>query len=230
MSDETRKTPRPLLAALFLLPAVQTAVCVYWGWHTAITYPALKLLMIVLPVAIWLALGLSKAEVGRRVGWSRPNLARGLAVGLLMGGVILAGYYLLLRGRLDPAPVVAKARALGVLNHYGAMAVFISLGNALFEEYYWRGFLTGELRAWTGRAAVVCLIGGGMFGVHHVFAMLALFPPGEVAAFTAGTVVAGAVWTWMRVRGVSIWDCYVSHVLADLSIMWIGHDLIRGAG
>jgi len=230
MNDQVGKVPRPLLAAMLLLPAVQTAVGVYWGWHTPITYPAMKAMMIALPIVIWVAIRRPRAEVLRRVGWSRPNLLRGLAMGAAMGGVILAGYYLVMPGRLDPGPVVAKARALGVLDHYWAMAVFISLGNALFEEYYWRGFLVGEVRAWTGRAVVVCGICGGMFGLHHVFAMLPLFPAGWVAVFTAGTMVAGAAWAWMRVRGWSIWDCYVSHVLADLSIMWIGHDLIRGAG
>ena len=69
-----------------------------------------------------------------------------------------------------------------------------------------------------------------MFGLHHVFAMLPLFPVGWVAVFTAGTMAAGAAWAWMRVRGWSIWDCYVSHILADLSIMWVGYELIRGAG
>lgn len=229
MGEEVRKVPRPLLAAMFLLPAVQTAVAVHWGWHTPITYPAMKVLMIVLPVVVWLALRRSRRQIFDLAGLKRTHLAAGLVMGVAMSAVILAGYYLVLRGRLDPAPIVAKLQELGLTDHYWRMAVFVALGNSLFEEYYWRAFLVGEVRAWTSSPAAVCLICGVLFGLHHVFAMAQIFPAGWVAFFVVGTMVAGGVWSWMRVRGVSIWDCYVSHVLADFSIMWIGWDMISGA-
>ncbi len=106
------------------------------------------------------------------------------------------------------------------------MAVFISLANSLFEEYYWRAFLVSELRVWLGSAPLVCIVAGVLFGLHHAFAMGPLFDWPVLVLCVGGTMAAGAVWTWMRVRGNSILDCYVSHVLADLAIMWIGWDLL----
>ena len=76
-----RRIPVWLLAAFMLLPAAQTAVSVYWEWHTAITYPALKLLMVVSPIAVWLTFRRSGAEVRRLVGLKRTSLLPGLAVG-----------------------------------------------------------------------------------------------------------------------------------------------------
>jgi len=68
-----------------------------------------------------------------------------------------------------------------------------------------------------------------MFGLHHVAAMMSLFDVQKLTLFVAGTMLAGGVWAWMRLRGQSIWDCYISHVMADMAIMWIGYDLILKA-
>ena len=74
---------------------------------------------------------------------------------------------------------------------------------------------------------IVLIAGGVLFGLHHIFALAPLFPWPLAAAFTVGTMLAGAVWSLMRIRGLSLWDCYVSHILADLAIMWIGWDLMQ---
>ena len=229
MDHPVKRIPLIPLVAIGLLPAAQTGVSVYWEWHTAITYPAFKVLMIAAPIVAWLWARRSGREVRDLVGLKRPNFPIALAVGALMSAVILTGYYFVLRPSLDPAPILAKVRSLGVLKHYWVMAGFISLWHSLFEEYFWRGFIIGELRGWISRGWVTCVVGGAVFGIHHIFALEALFDWPVVALATLGTMVAGAVWSYMRVRGYSIWDCYISHVLADLSIMWIGYDLIMRA-
>ncbi len=224
-----KRIPLILLVAVGLLPGVQTAVSVYWQWHTPITYPAFKILMIAVPIAVWLWARRGRREVCELVGLKRPNLPVGIAVGLLMSAIILCGYYLFLRPTLDPGPVLAKVRSLGVLKYYWVMAVFISLLHSLFEEYYWRGFVLGELAGWVSRGWTTCLVAGALFGIHHIFALGSLFDWPVVVLATLGTMLAGATWSWMRLRGYSIWDCYVSHVLADLSVMWVGYDLITRA-
>ncbi len=167
-----KKTSLPLLAIFCLLPGLQTAVAVYWGWQTAITYPLLKVVMIAIPVIVWLQVRRGGAPIAERIGWKRTNLRAGLSVGIVMGGVILAGYYGLLREVIDPGPVLAKVRSLGLVEYYWHMSIFICLGNALFEEYYWRAFLIGELRSYLRSKPVLCIVAGGLFGVHHLFAML----------------------------------------------------------
>ena len=224
-----KRAPLALLGPMLLLPAVQTAVAVHWQWHPAVSYPGLKALMIALPILIWLSLRRSRAQVWATTGLKRTNLRAGLLVGGLMAGVILAGYYAVFRPTIDPAPLLAKVRSLGLGEHYWAMSLVVSLWNSLFEEYYWRAFLVGELRLWTTSTAAVVAVAGAMFGLHHVFAMLSVFELPLVCLFAAGTALAGAVWAWMRLRGVSIFDCYLSHILADLAIMWIGYDLILRA-
>jgi len=184
--------------------------------------------MIAVPVIVWLVSGRSRVEIRERTGWKRTSLLPGLLSGAFIGAVVLAAYYLVLRPCVDPIPLTMKVESLGLIDYYWAMALVISLSNSLFEEYYWRAFLVSELGDWTRRKWLICLAGGGAFGLHHVFALLSSLDVLLLTLCVAGTMLAGGMWTWMRVRGYSVLDCYVSHVLADLSVMWIGYDLIKG--
>ena len=225
MKPGHRRTPILLLVVVCLLPAVQTAVSVYWQWHPSVTYPILKLLMIATPVLVWLLSGRTAKEAKELVGWKRTNFLPGLVAGGLMAGVILGAYYAVFRSRLDPAPVTGKIRSLGVLEYYWAMALVIALWNSLYEEYYWRGFILGEFRTRTDTLWGPCLLGGALFGIHHIFALLPAFELPVTVMCVLATMVAGGVWSWMRLRGNSILDCYLSHVLANIAVAWIGYDL-----
>jgi len=197
--------------------------------YPAVTYPLMKVVMIILPLAIWRGRRLAVRDVAARIGLARPRLLRGVGIGLAMAAIIVGGYVLLLRGRVDGAGIARKTTSLGLREYYWAMAVVISLANAAFEEYYWRGFLLSELRPWTGWSWRLTVLAGALFGVHHVFALAPLLAWPLAAGCTAITMVAGGVWAWMRVRGWSLVDCYLSHVLADLAIMGVGWDLLQQA-
>jgi len=229
MNAQARKLSLPLLIAMCLLPATQTLIAVYWEIAPAVTYPGLKALMIVLAVALLASYRLGKSGLCELAGLKKTNALPGLVTGVLLAGGILTGYYACFAGRIEPGLIVAKVESLGLLKHYWAMAIVMSLWNSLFEEFYWRVFILSQLRSRLGSPLAICLVGAFAFGLHHIFALLPLFDWPFVGLFTLGTMAAGGVWTAMRVRGYSIWDCYVSHILADLAIFWAGHDLILRA-
>lgn len=221
-----------ILAGLCLLPAIQTAVAVHFEIWPEITYPLLKAMILLAPLIVWKLTGRERGELFVDVGLTRPSHWRGLLAGGLFAAVIVGGYFLALAGRIDAGPVAAKVAALGIgepLRYWGA-AAFISLGNSAIEEYYWRGFLVSQFRRWIAGTGALCLVGGGLFGLHHIFAMASSFPPGVVVLGVAGTVAAGGAWTWLRLRGWSLWDLYLCHVLADLAVFFVGWDLIRPRG
>ena len=199
-------------------------------WWPKVTYPAMKCLMIAAPFLVWRWCRRRRREVLERVGWKRPNVLVGLGAGALMGGIILGGYYGLFRRMVDAEGLVEKIEGLGLTDDYWLMAVFVSLGNALFEEYYWRGFLVSELGERLRRRWAVVFVAGGLFGLHHIFALTWLGEAWMVGLAVLATMVAGAGWAYLRASGRSIIDCYVSHILADLAIMWIGWDILCRAG
>lgn len=227
---QTKRLDPLLLVGLCLLPGLQTAVTIYLALWTPVTYPLLKAAIVAAPLLVWKFSGRRWRRLARDIGFTLPSVWRGLAGGAVFAGVILVGYYAVLVRYLDAGPMVAKARSLGILEGYWLAAAFISLGNSLMEEYFWRAFATDELRRRLGRRWQVCLAAGGLFGVHHAFALASAFPAWMVVLGTAGAAAAGAAWTFLRLRGWSIWDCYISHVAADLAIFWIGWDLIQKAG
>ncbi len=229
INQAAKRTSLPLLALFCLLPAIQTAVSVHLQWHTNFTYPAFKLLMVALPITVWWLSGLSLTEVYRVCGCRRTRMLAGLALGLLMAGAIVGAYYGLLRSRIDPTGILSKVRSLELLDYYWVMALFISLAHSLFEEYYWRGFVLSQLGGRISGIWPLSVTAGVVFGIHHTFALLSLFDWPIVALCVLGTMAAGLVWSRMRLLGYSIWDCYISHVFADLAVMWIGYDLILRA-
>ena len=229
MNQKTKKTPLLLLALFCLLPAVQTAVSVHLQWHTNFTYPAFKLLMVAVPLVVWWTSGYSTGELRRLTGCLRTNMLAGLGLGLLMAAIILGGYYGFLRSTIDPLGILSKVHSLGLLPYYWLMAVFISLAHSLLEEYYWRAFILSQLAQRIRGPLILSLITGALFGLHHIFVLVSLFQLSVVALCVLGTMLAGFAWSRMCLAGYSIWDCYLSHVLADLAVMWIGYDLLLKA-
>jgi membrane protease YdiL (CAAX protease family) len=104
--------------------------------------------------------------------------------------------------------------------------MFLSFSNSLVEEYYWRGFLLDQLRRRLDNVLWLGLLAGGLFGLHHVFVFAPLLGLPTAVLCTLGTVVAGVVWSWQRLKGWSLLDCYVSHILADLAGLWAVWDVM----
>lgn len=225
-----RYIPLPFLACFALLPTAQTAVAVWMEWYPEITYPVMKCIMILLPLSAWKILGRSRAEIVTEIGLRKTHLVPGIAAGLVMATLII-GFCLLtgIHTLVNPQFLTEKLQKLNVMEYYWLMAVVISLGNALFEEYYWRGFLIGQLSGQCANRLMVCLLGGLFFGMHHVFATLWIGNPLLTAAAVAATITAGGFWTWLRMRGISVIDCYVSHIIADLAIFYIGYLVLQEA-
>ena len=218
-----------MLILFCLLPAVEMTVSVHSYWHTWVSYPVFKLLMVAIPAIVWWKYRLSLADVGKIIGLKSTNTLSGWILGAAMFAVIMAAYYGYLYPLIDPATVSKRVHSLDFQKHYWILFVYISLFHSFFEEYYWRGFLLSELRKRIGSTLALCLISGALFGLHHLMATLALFSWPLIVGCTLGTAAAGVVWSWMRLRGYSIFDLYVSHILADLAIMLIGYDLMTRA-
>jgi membrane protease YdiL (CAAX protease family) len=231
--SENKKGSCPLflLALIALLPTLQTCVSVWLEILPAVTYPLLKALMIIVPIICWQYWKRDRRKIAEIAGLKRTRCLAGIIMGLAMGGAIIGLSRLVDAGAaIDASMIRAKMEKLGIMDHYWTMAVFISLMNSLFEEYYWRGFLVGELRSTGAGAWLVCAIGGVFFGIHHIFALLWVGNPLLIAAAVLGTMIAGLAWTFMRTRGISIVDCWVSHIIADMAVFLVGYEILSGAG
>jgi uncharacterized protein len=196
-----------------------------------IIYGAGKLLQFSLPVLAALAFE-------RR--WPRPSMPHlrglgwGLGFGLVVAAGILALYFGALRGtdylQQTPAKLQAKLQEFDLATPAGfvLLAVFISAIHSLFEEYYWRWYVFGNLERLLPLAPAIAISALGFMG-HHVI-VLAMYFPGRffTLALPLSLCVAGGgvAWAWLYHRSGSIYAPWLSHMLIDAAIMVVGYDLM----
>lgn len=161
-------------------------------------------------------------------GWiavSRPprgSLVIGAVSGLAIGAVILLTYAVLSH-RIDAAAMkdmLAKNR-LDDPRLYWAMAAWLSIVNALLEEYAFRWFIAGQCRRLMAIAPAL-LLSALIFTAHHVIVIRAYLPWGITIMASAGVFAGGLIWSGLYLKYRSIWPGYVSHVIVDVAIFIVG--------
>lgn len=213
----------PLIASLFyfvLFPGTLLGNSFYTG---------VKIFLLVWPpIATAFILGESfrRRSPGRR-DW-RLSLLIGAGFGLLVAGVMF-----LLRDHTPLGDVLRasaprmreKVEGLGMLRHYVFFAFLLSIAHALLEEFFWRWFVFGNLRrlmplGWAHLAAAAG------FASHHIVVTSQFFPVGPAIFFGLCVGIGGAFWSWLYQRHHTLLGPWVSHVLIDLAIFRIGHEIL----
>ena len=239
--------PRPealslaLIVAAALLPTFAAWLYfVVWA-HTPwmrVLYGASKVVQGSLPLLGWWALGMHRrpAWSGRRSGWPRAALA-GIVTGAAIGGAVLATF-------AGPLPAwlpldEAAARIHRLLVDFGAatparyllLALGLSVAHSLFEEYYWRWFLLGQLRERLPFPAALPLASLA-FAAHH-WIVVDSFLGGEhrltTTLLTLLVAAGGGLWGWLFHRYRSLLAPWLSHLLVDGALMTAGWQLVKHA-
>jgi len=189
-----------------------------------------KVLPFALPIA-WLLL-----VQRRRPRWRWPG-RRGwiesLASGLAAMAIIWGGYHVwaIPGGWLDGAAGIIETKLAGfnivTPGRYLALSIFLSCGNSLLEEYYWRWFVFGHLRRILPLGVAIAAASLA-FAAHHVIILgvyLGWLTPLMIGSSLA-VAVAGVVWCWCYHRSDSLLGPWVSHVLADAAIFAVGYEML----
>jgi membrane protease YdiL (CAAX protease family) len=202
-------------------------------WMPAV-YGASKVVQFSLPAAAALAAAPRRPALPplapRALGW-------GFGSGAAAAAALLGLYALVFRGGSLAAgarPRISdRIEAIGAGSHarYAALALFLSVIHSFLEEYYWRWFVFGRLRAHAGPAAAVA-VSSLAFAAHHVIVLHAFMGPERLWTGTAGlsaaVAAAGAAWAALYARAGSITSPWISHALVDAALMAIGYDLRWG--
>lgn len=229
MTPRDKPPSRTLLLFAALWPTFGT-----WLYFFAFTdprwmqlsYVATKGLQVVLiGWALWAGFVLRRAPRQRLL----PSLLPGIDSGAVIGVGLLAIY----RWGFAGLPVLAAAPGLlrtklasfGIETAFGffLLAAFYSLLHSLFEELYWRRLVYGGLRRHLPLGAAT-LLGGLAFASHHVVLLAGYLGGLTLFAVIGGLSVAGVgmLWSWLYERSGRLAGAWVSHILADAALMWIG--------
>jgi uncharacterized protein len=173
----------------------------------------------------------------RRVWPAKPTLqglSFGIGFGLAVSAVGLAIYGLVLRDHPlfhgASEAITNKVASFGADTpaRFLAFTAFLAVVHSLLEEYYWRWFVFGKLRAhmpyWGAN-----LLSSVAFMAYHVVLLFPFFT-GKfltlVVPLSLGIAVGGAVWAWLYERTGSIYAPWLSHLIIDVAIFAVGYDLI----
>ena len=194
-----------------------------------IVYFGSKILQFSFPL-IWVL-----AVQRHRIRISRPkwnSISAGILMGIGIVGTGMLAYYGFLKDSTylenAPALVTAKVAEMGLTTPtmYILFALFLAVPHSLLEEYYWRWFVFGQTKRITGANAAIIISSLG-FMSHHVIVIHQFLDNGwgVTLFFSLCVATGGVLWAWLYNRYKTLYGPWVSHLLVDLGIMYIGYDL-----
>lgn len=241
MPDRKTRIDAPLLCLGLVLPPLAAwyyFVVLDGSDASSLAYGITKTVQFLLPLPLLEALLYQSGRFTHRKSMSAAAW-QGALWGLGAAVPLALLYELSLHGS-DMAQSVApsifeKMSDFGVLQPvpYLLMTLFLSVIHSGLEEYYWRWFVFGRLRTYWSfwPALVVSSLG---FMAHHVVVLWVFLRPlgderAHLLVLTSLVVaLAGAVWCWLYERTGRLSAPWVSHVFADLVLMYMGARLIWG--
>ena len=188
-------------------------------------YTLMKILLVVWPVLA------TRERMTLRLWEGKPSTRQVVLEGLALGFVILVLMLGLMQTPLGEivqdgaARIRTRVEGMGVLDHFLAFALFLSIVHSLIEEVYWRWFVYGNLRLLT-RPWISHLAAALAFSAHHIVVLSQFFPVGMAIFLGLCVGVGGALWSFLCSRHQSLLGAWISHMIVDLGIMTIGARLM----
>ncbi len=157
---------------------------------------------------------------------ARGDLVLGVASGALIGTSLWCMYLVMFKGCIDADVLAERVRQFGMYENYVLYTLFLSIINSGLEEYYWRWFVFGRLRAKLGAPAAVVL-SSLAFAAHHFVALHEFLGSAWLAGlFSVGIAIGGAVWACHYHGTGRLWGVWVSHCIVDVAALSIGYYIL----
>jgi membrane protease YdiL (CAAX protease family) len=189
-----------------------------------------KGLQFVFPI-VWVWAVLREPLVQRR-----PS-AQGVLLGAAFGAAVVGASWFIFNFYLRDTSVFAAAApmirgrlaliGIDTLWKYILLGVFYSLFHSLLEEYFWRWFAFGQLRR-VMRLWPAIIASALAFMGHHVVILGKFFESQMWVGLllSSAVTVGGVFWAWLYDRTGSLLGPWLSHLLIDVGVFWVGYELI----
>lgn len=224
----------PVLALVLLVPAPTIgALCALWlfpGPLGSAIYALAKGWLLLLPL-LW-TLCIDRRPPLSVIKTSKSSHQVGMVIGAALGLVIALAVvliFLLLHKTIGIDAMtlkhVASTAGFGTPISFLLLGLYLSLINALLEEYVWRWFTYRAAASIFSQAAAVPL-SALFFTFHHIVVLAAYFPLWLTFICSTGVFIGGCTWSYCFARFHSLWPGYLSHVIVDVAIMYVGWQLL----
>lgn len=150
------------------------------------------------------------------------RLKLGFYFGLTAAAVIFITFFLL-KGFIQTDLIVADLRERLKITPqtYVFVALYITFGNSLLEEFFFRGFIFLQLNQ-KGNRMFAYLFSSLLFAIYHVAIFATWFNGYLILLAILGLTVAGILFNWLNTKSNNFLNSWICHMLADISIVMIG--------
>jgi membrane protease YdiL (CAAX protease family) len=178
-----------------------------------------KILLLAIP--LWWYLKLE----GNPISWSLPTQGGwgvATALGLGMGGVILAAWFIIGVRVIDVEEIRTTWGIFGMTDWrilLMACLYWIFL-NSVLEEFVFRWFITTRAETVFGDSGVVkpILLSATVFTIHHIIVLAFSVVWWVVVLGTTAIFVSGLLFSWLYLRYRSVWVVWLCHAIADIGL------------
>ncbi len=210
----------------YQIMALVTACCVFMAFIETVAEPAYAVKSAVKAVVFLLVPLIAARTAGVRL--SSPafrldgkGVARLLALGFFIYGVILGGY-VLTKNLFDYAALVESLSADQKVNadSFAGVAFYISFCNSFLEEFLFRLVAFVQLSRYASRKTAY-LFSSVLFAVYHIGMIGTSFPPVLLVLALAGLTAGGLIFDCVDHKNGTLYNSWTVHMFADFAIMTI---------
>lgn len=101
------------------------------------------------------------------------------------------------------------------------IALYVTFGNSLLEEFFFRGFVFSELHQ-NGAKLLAYVLSSVLFGLYHIAIFQSWFSLPITLLALAGLISVGFLFNWLNRESGNILNSWIVHVCADVAIVLIG--------
>lgn len=155
--------------------------------------------------------------------FARPNMQR-LKIALLLGiGAVL--FIQIAYGALQQFVDAEQIKSLLAerqritAENFIWIAIYVTFGNSILEELLFRGYiLQSEIkRPW--------MVSSLLFAIYHLAIFIGWFSWWVLLFALFCLIVGGLIFCWLNANRPSLWNSWLMHIFADISIITIGFNL-----
>ncbi|WAA13828.1 CPBP family intramembrane glutamic endopeptidase [Fervidibacillus halotolerans] len=155
-------------------------------------------------------------------GIDRKQLGISFSLGLLSIGIVLSAFFLFLPWiALDAILNDLMTRLEITPKGFLLVALYITFGNSLLEEFYFRGFLFLNFYR-ENRKVFAYLYSSILFSVYHVAIFALWFDFWLIVLALIGLWIIGMLFNWLNAKSDHFLNSWILHILADIGVMIIG--------
>ncbi len=109
---------------------------------------------------------------------------------------------------------------------YIFIALYITFGNSLLEEFYFRGFIFLKFYQ-ANYKTLGYLFSALLFAIYHVAIFATWFNIWLILLALLGLFIVGIIFNWLNTKSNNFLNSWILHIMADIAVVSIGYYLFQ---